>query len=45
MEIAGSKVPLQRIAITLPPGAGVGGITFVLRRWVLCVCVHAHSCV
>ncbi|KAF8067212.1 R1 [Scenedesmus sp. PABB004] len=39
VEIAGSKVPLQRITITVPPGsADVGGITFVLRsadqtRW------------
>ena len=33
VEIAGSKVPLQRIAITLPPEtADVGGLTFVLRR-------------
>lgn len=34
VEIAGAKVPLQRVSITLPPdvGADVGGLTFVLRR-------------
>lgn len=34
----GAKVPLQRIRLTLPPGAGFNGVTFVLRsadgtRW------------
>lgn len=34
----GAKVPLQRIRLTLPPGAGFNGFTFVLRsadgtRW------------
>uniref|UniRef100_A0A383VC26 Uncharacterized protein n=1 Tax=Tetradesmus obliquus TaxID=3088 RepID=A0A383VC26_TETOB len=39
VEIAGAKVPLQRLALTLPAGQqDVGGITFVLRsadqtRW------------
>lgn len=33
VEIAGAKVPLQRIQLTIPQGAqDVGGITFVLRR-------------
>jgi hypothetical protein len=33
VEIAGSKVPLQRLALTIPAGQqDVGGITFVLRR-------------
>lgn len=36
VEIAGAKVPLQRVSITLPPDvADVAGLTFVLRRWVL----------
>jgi hypothetical protein len=35
VEIAGAKVPLQRVSITLPPDvADVAGLTFVLRRWV-----------
>jgi hypothetical protein len=35
VEIAGAKVPLQRISVTLPPDvADVGGFTFVLRRCV-----------
>jgi alpha-glucan,water dikinase len=34
VEIAGAKVPLQRLALTIPAGQqDVGGITFVLRRW------------
>lgn len=37
VEIAGAKVPLQRVSVTLPPDvADVGGLTFVLRR---CGCV------
>jgi alpha-glucan,water dikinase len=33
VEIAGAKVPLQRVSITLPPNtADAGGLTFVLRR-------------
>lgn len=33
MEIAGAKVPLQRVSISLPPDVhDVGGLTFVLRR-------------
>jgi len=35
VEIAGAKVPLQRLAIHIPAGApDVNGLTFVLRRWV-----------
>jgi hypothetical protein len=35
VEVAGAKVPLQRISVTLPPDmADVGGLTFVLRRCV-----------
>jgi hypothetical protein len=34
VEIAGAKVPLQRLALTIPAGQqDVGGITFVLRRY------------
>ena len=34
----GAKVPLQRISLEVPPAAGIGGVTFVLRsadatRW------------
>jgi alpha-glucan,water dikinase len=33
VEIAGAKVPLQRVSINLPPDVpDVGGLTFVLRR-------------
>lgn len=33
VEIAGARVPLQRIALTVPPDQqDVGGVTFVLRR-------------
>lgn len=33
VEIAGAKVPLQRVSISLPPDVpDVGGLTFVLRR-------------
>jgi alpha-glucan,water dikinase len=35
VEVAGAKVPLQRLVLTIPAGQqGVGGITFVLRRYV-----------
>lgn len=33
VEIAGSKVPLQRVSLTVPAGvADLGGLLFVLRR-------------
>lgn len=41
VEIAGAKVPLQRISVTLPPDmVDVGGMTFVLRRYVRGMGVH-----
>ena len=38
VEIAGAKVPLQRIQLEFPPDTDIGGLTFVLRsadqtRW------------